>query len=276
MSFWNNIYSHFDPVAFEIFGLKVHWYGIMYVIALLVALYTAKWIAKKDKFPFSDATLESYFIWVEIGVILGARLGYILIYSNAQIFYLTHPWEIFNPFYNGEFVGISGMSYHGAVIGFVIATLWFCKKHKANQWLLLDLVALSIPLGYFFGRVGNFLNQELFGVPTTASWGIYVDGVLRHPSQLYEGFLEGIVLFIILFTYRKFKRFDGELIALYTILYSLFRFISEIFREPDIQMGTYIFGLSMGQILSFLMLFFGIFIYIYIYNKFKKKISLSE
>lgn len=273
MNFWNNIYSHFDPVAFEVFGLRVHWYGLMYVLALLVALFIAKWIVNKDsKFPFSSEMLDNYFIWVEIGVLLGARLGYILIYSQAQIFYLTHPWEIFNPFYNGKFVGISGMSYHGAVVGFIIATLWFCKKHNTNKWLLLDLVALCVPLGYFFGRVGNFLNQELFGVETTVWWGIYVDGILRHPSQLYEGFLEGILIFIILFIYNKFKKFDGELISLYAILYSLFRFISELFREPDTQLGTYVFELSMGQILSFLMFFLGIFIYFNLYNKYTKNI----
>ncbi|PSM51289.1 phosphatidylglycerol-prolipoprotein diacylglyceryl transferase [Campylobacter blaseri] len=272
MNWWNEIYSHFDPVAFSLFGLKVHWYGIMYVLALLVALFMAKYFAKKDKFPYSNSFLENYFIWVEIGVILGARLGYIFIYSNNQLFYLTHPWEIFNPFYNGEFVGISGMSYHGAVVGFVIATLLFCKKYKTEKWLLLDLVALSVPLGYFFGRVGNFLNKELIGIPTTMPWGIKVDGILRHPSQLYEGLLEGILIFIILFIYRKYKKFDGELIVLYAILYSIMRFISEIYREPDYQLGKYIFGLSMGQILSFIMLFFSFYAY---YKYFSKNKNLS-
>lgn len=268
MNWWNEIYTHFDPVAFSVFGFKIHWYGIMYVLALLVALFMAKYFAKKDKFPFSSDMLDNYFIWVEVGVILGARLGYILIYSNAQIYYLTHPWEIFNPFYNGEFVGISGMSYHGAVVGFVIATIWFCKKYHTNHWLLLDLVALSVPLGYLFGRIGNFLNQELFGEPTSVFWGILVDGVLRHPSQLYEAFLEGVVIFIILFFYRKHKKFDGELIALYVILYAVMRFISEIFRQPDTHMGVYTaLNLSMGQILSILMLLCGVAIYLIYYKK---------
>ncbi|MSN97018.1 prolipoprotein diacylglyceryl transferase [Campylobacter sp. FMV-PI01] len=274
MSSWNNIYSTFDPVAFEIFGLKVHWYGLMYVIALILALYLAKYFSKKDKFPFSEKELDRYFIWVEIGVILGARLGYIFIYSNAQIYYLTHPWEIFNPFYNGKFVGISGMSYHGAVIGFILATLFYCKKYKTNVLILLDLVALSIPLAYFFGRVGNFLNQELFGKVTDVSWGIYVDGVLRHPSQIYEGILEGVIIFIILFIYRKYKKYNGELICLYGFLYSVMRFISEIFREPDAGLGTYAFELSMGQILSCIMIIFSLILYAYIIfiNKIKTKI----
>ena len=201
---------------------------------------------------------------MEIGVILGARLGYILIYSGEQIYYLTHPWQIFNPFANGEFVGIRGMSYHGAVVGFVIATILFCKKHKANLWLLLDLCALSIPLGYIFGRIGNFLNQELVGRATDVSWGIFVDGVLRHPSQLYEAFLEGFVIFAILFIYRKYKKFDGELIALYAILYTCMRFVSEFFREPDSHIGFLVFGFSLGQILSILMFVAGLGLMFYL------------
>ncbi|MCI6989714.1 MAG: prolipoprotein diacylglyceryl transferase [Campylobacter sp.] len=267
MEFWREIYSHFNPVAFEIFGFKVHWYGLMYVCALLVALFLAGKIAKKDRYPFSKDTLERYFLWVEIGILLGARLGYIFIYSGNAIFYITRPWEIFNPFYNGEFVGISGMSYHGAIVGFIVATAMFYQKYKLNVLLLLDLVALSIPPGYVFGRIGNFLNQELFGKATDVAWGIYVDGVLRHPSQLYEAFLEGFCVFLILFSYRKYKKFDGELIALYAILYSIMRFISEIFREPDAQIGYLVFGFSMGQILSFMMLCAGVILYGYLYFK---------
>lgn len=264
MNWWSEIYSKFDPVAFSIFGINVHWYGIMYVLALLVALISAKYFAKKDNLCFNEKILDDYFIWVEIGVILGARFGFIIIYSDAQMFYLTHPWEIFNPFYEGKFVGISGMSYHGAVVGFIIATFWFCKKRNQNSWKLLDLVAICVPLGYVFGRIGNFLNKELIGISTDVPWAINVDGVLRHPSQLYEAFLEGILIFIILFIYRKYKKFDGELISIYVILYAIMRFISEIFRQPDIQIGKLIFDLNMGQILSSLMLCLGIFIYFYL------------
>lgn len=270
MNYWNEIYSHFDPVAFEILGLRVHWYGIMYVLALLVALYMAYFFVKRDKLKFSKDLLDNYFIWLEVGVILGARLGYIFIYSDDQSYFLLHPWQIFNPFRNGEFVGISGMSYHGAVIGFVIATILFCKRHKQSIWALLDLCALSIPLGYVFGRIGNFLNQELFGRATDLPWGIAVNGVLRHPSQLYEAFLEGLVVFFILYFYRKFKKFDGELITLYAVLYTIMRFVGEFFREPDSHIGYLIFGLSMGQILSLFMLVAGGGIYIYLYRRYKK------
>ena len=160
-----------NPVAFSLFGINVHWYGIMYVLALLIALWAAKYFVKKDKLAISNSLLDNYFFWVEIGVILGARIGYIIIYDPNTIYYLTHPWQIFNPFVNGEFVGIRGMSYHGAVLGFIIATLLFCYKFKQNILLYLDLVAISVPLGYIFGRIGNFLNQELIGRATDVSWG---------------------------------------------------------------------------------------------------------
>jgi phosphatidylglycerol:prolipoprotein diacylglycerol transferase len=251
MEFWQNIYSNFDPVAFSLFGLKVHWYGIMYILALIVALFMAKWIVKRDKLPISDVQLDNYFIWVEIGVILGARLGYVLFYSDHLEYYLSAPWQIFNPFSNGEFVGIRGMSYHGALIGFLLASLLFSIKHKISLWFLLDLVAISVPLGYVFGRIGNFLNQELVGRGTDEVWGIYVYDELRHPSQLYEAFLEGILLFAILYWYRTKTRFMGELAMLYGAGYGVARFVAEFWREPDIQLGYIAMNwLTMGQLLS--------------------------
>lgn len=269
----NEIYLHFDPVAFSVFGLNIHWYGIMYVLALLVALWLGKFFVKKDKIPISNTQLDNYFFWVEVGVILGARLGYIFIYSGESMYYLTQPWQIFNPFHNGEFVGIRGMSYHGAVVGFLIATAWYCKRYKQNLWLYLDLCALSIPLGYFFGRIGNFLNQELFGRVTDVPWGIYAFGALRHPSQIYEAILEGLVIFVILYFYRKKAKFQGELIAIYAMLYAIMRFICEFFREPDFNLGFIALNLTMGHILSILMFALGFIAYIYLSkskNEYKK------
>jgi phosphatidylglycerol:prolipoprotein diacylglycerol transferase len=269
MTYWNNIYTHFNPIAFSVGGINVHWYGMMYVLALLVALYFAKYIAKRDNLGISEDELDNYFIWIEIGVILGARLGYIIFYDSHTIYYLMHPWQIFNPFMDGKFVGIRGMSFHGAIIGFLLGTFFYWLRHKkSNIWKILDLVALSVPIGYIFGRVGNFLNQELIGRVTEVPWGIYVDGVLRHPSQLYESFLEGFVVFLILYLYRKRKKFDGELMALYGFLYSIARFIAEFFRKPDFQLG-FVIGdwMSMGQLLSLLMILASLILYIYLYRK---------
>ena len=272
MTYWNNIYNNFDPIALDLGFISVHWYGIMYVLALLTALGAAKYFLKKDKLSITDAVLDNYFIWIEVGVILGARIGYILFYDPNTSYYLTQPWQMFNPFMNGEFVGIRGMSYHGAIVGFLLATFAFKYRHKKeNIWELLDLVAIAVPVGYVFGRIGNFLNKELIGRYTESSWGIYVDGVLRHPSQLYEAFLEGVVVFFIIYMYRKRKRFSGELIALYGGLYSLARFIAEFWREPDFQMGFIYSGwMTMGQGLSLLMIVVSIMLYTYLYSKNKQ------
>lgn len=261
--FWNHIYEHFNPVAFELFFLKIHWYGLMYVLALLTALIVAKWIVKKDKLPISEGALDNYFIYVEIGVIVGARLGYILFYDDHTWYYITHPWQIFNPFVGGTFVGIRGFSFHGALIGFLLGTYLFSKKYKISSFLLLDLAAVSVPVGYIFGRIGNFLNQELVGRVTESSIGIYVDGILRHPSQLYEAFLEGIVVFVIIYMYRNYKKFHGELIAMYGFLYALARFVAEFFRQPDLQLGYVLFEwMTMGQILSVLMMCVSVSLYL--------------
>jgi phosphatidylglycerol:prolipoprotein diacylglycerol transferase len=274
LSFWQNIYAQFDPVAFYLGPLAVHWYGIMYVSALLGAIFIAKWFVKKDHIPIANSVVDSYFLWAELAIIVGARVGFVLIYDPNTYYYLTHPWEIFNPFQNGEFVGIRGMSYHGSVFGFLIVTFIYCKKYRYSVWLLLDLVALSVPLAYVMGRVGNFLNQELVGRVTDVPWGIYVDGVLRHPSQLYEAFLEGLMVFVIVFIYRKYKKYDGELIVVYGVTYSIGRFIAEFWRQPDAQVG-FIYGgwLTAGQLLSLVIVLIGIILYMYIMKSNKKNIN---
>jgi len=266
LEFWQQIYDKFDPVAFNLFGISVHWYGITYVLALLLALMSAKWFVKKDNLAIKDDQLDSYFIWVEVGVILGARIGYILFYSPQVDYYLANPWQMFNPFIDGQFVGIRGFSYHGALLGFLISSYLFSLKTKLKFWFLMDLVAISVPLGYVFGRIGNFLNQELVGRVTEQPWGIYVYGDLRHPSQLYEAFLEGIALFLVLFFVRKYKRFNGELAMIYTFGYGLARFTAEFFREPDIQIGYIYEWLTMGQVLSLGMMAVAVVWYIYLFK----------
>lgn len=272
-SSWNNIYNIFNPVAFNIFGLQVHWYGIAYVLSLLVSLYIAKQFIKNNpkRFPISMKNLESFFIWVEIGVILGARIGYIAIYEPNSMYYFLHPWEIFNPFdAEGNFIGIRGMSYHGALVGFLLSSILFAYRKKQNFLLYMDLVAVSVPLGYVFGRIGNFLNQELYGrvVPAGSIWGqkigILVDGQLRYPSQLIEAFLEGLVVFIIVLVAKRLFKTQGLLIVVYGISYGIMRFIAEFWREPDIQMGYYFGHLSMGQILSLVMILISLGLLIYI------------
>lgn len=271
MEYWNHIYEQFNPVAVDFGFISVHWYGIMYISALLVALWFAKWIIKRDAMPIADTTIDNYFIWIEVGIILGARIWYILFYDPNTLYYLTQPWQIFNPFSNGEFVGIRGMSYHGAVVGAAIASYLFARKNPGQIYKILDVVALAVPVGFVFGRIGNFLNQELVGRVTDLPWGIYVDGVLRHPSQLYEGFLEGIVVALVIFIYRKHKRFDGALIGIYGMLYGSARFVAEFWREPDVQLG-YLYGdwLTMGQLQSLVMIGLAIGLY-FLFQVFSKR-----
>ncbi|MEA3373672.1 MAG: prolipoprotein diacylglyceryl transferase [Campylobacterota bacterium] len=256
MEFWNHIYDHFDPVAFNLFSIPVHWYGIMYVLALLGALFAAKWMIKRDKTKMTQSQLDDYFIYIEVGIILGARLGYILFYDPNTLYYLSQPWQMFNPYQNGEFVGIRGMSYHGAVIGWFLGSLLYYKRHKEISFgEIMDVVALAVPIGYIFGRVGNFLNKEIIGRTTEMPWAIYVDGVMRHPSQLYEAFLEGFMVFMIIFVYRRWKHFNGALILMYGFAYGWMRFIAEFWREPDPQLGFICCGwMTMGQLLSVMMI----------------------
>ncbi len=272
MDFWNHIYEHFDPVAFHIFSLPVHWYGMMYVLALISALVAAKWIVSKDAIDITRDQLDDYFIWVEIGVILGARLGYILFYDTHTMYYLTNPWQIFNPFMDGEFVGIRGMSYHGAVIGWFIASFLFYRRHGIHFGRLMDIVAIAVPVGYVFGRIGNFLNQELIGRATEMPWGIYIYDALRHPSQLYEAVLEGVVVFVVIYLYRRRKRFEGELILLYGFMYGAMRILAEFWREPDPQIGFICCGwLTMGQVLSLLMMIVAVAGWFYFDRRSRKK-----
>lgn len=274
LSMWNTIYAQFDPVAFSVFGVSVHWYGIAYVCALIFALFVAHFMIAKfpARFPFDKSLLDSYFLWAEIGVIVGARIGYVLIYDPDRFWYLAHPLEIFSPFDSrGEFVGIRGMSFHGGVIGFLLASVIFVRVKKIAFLPLMDLVAISVPLAYVFGRVGNFLNQELFGRVVGADdgfgqvVGIMVNGTLRYPSQLLEALLEGVVVFFIVALCARVRVLFGALIGVYGLSYGCMRFVAEYWREPDPQLGLYgIFGgLSMGQILCSVMIICGALIIAY-------------
>lgn len=282
MNYWNEIYSKFSSVAFYILDFGVHWYALAYIGSLLMALFLAHFFSKRmRRFKhLNSKIIDSYFIWVELGIIIGARFGYLFIYTDEQVYYLTNPWQAFNPFVDGVFTGIAGMSYHGAVFGFLIASFLFSYFKKINILSLLDLVAISLPLAYTLGRIGNFLNKELYGrVIENESLkfiGIYVEGGLRYPSQLIEAFLEGIILFFIILFVAFKKESRGYLIVAYSIGYGITRFIAEFSRQPDIQMGYYFFDLTMGQILSIVMILVGVLLYFYIIKLEKTMNKISK
>jgi phosphatidylglycerol---prolipoprotein diacylglyceryl transferase len=267
VSWWQNIPQRISPVFMEIGPLTIHYYGLLFCTAILTAYFLALYRLKSESFSnsYSKATVENFFMWVIIGVIGGGRLGYVLFYNFS--YYLKNPLEIFLPFsFSGGFhiTGISGMSYHGGLIGAVLAGVLFCRKYDINFWNFSDFFLPGIPLGYSFGRLGNFINGELYGKPTSVSWGMYFPADpanrLRHPSQLYEAFLEGVLLFIILWSLRKNKKLKGSLLAVYIIGYGAARFVAEFFREPDAHIGYIFTYFSLGQLFSLAMIAAGIFL----------------
>jgi phosphatidylglycerol---prolipoprotein diacylglyceryl transferase len=266
---------YINPVAFSFGFFKIDWYSLMYIFGFITVYLLLKYRIKKveNNFIFDISKLLDLLLYSFLGLIIGARLGYILFYNPS--FYWQNPLAIISPYdpISYEFIGIYGMSYHGGLIGVILAVWIFSKKNKINFFELANFAVPAIPAGYFFGRMGNFLNGELFGRVTDKFWGMYFPAdvlrILRHPSQLYEAILEGIILFLILWFLRNKEELKDKMLGLYLLGYAICRIIAEFFREPDEQIG-YIFGcLTLGQILSFIMLILGILLILYS-NKFKK------
>jgi len=247
--------NNFDPVAFQILSLEIRWYSLAYIIGIILGWTYCKKKLIKDHHILS--LFDDFITYLIVGVILGGRLGYTLIYNLK--YYLENPLEILMV-WNG------GMSFHGGLIGVIVASLIFSTKHKINLFIFLDLVALSAPIGIFFGRVANFINSELIGRATDLPWSvqfILIDNIRRHPSQLYEAFFEGVVLFLLLghFFRRDYLKNPGKISALFLIFYSLFRFFMEFFRFPDPQIGYLVLNLTLGQLISIIFLVVGILLF---------------
>jgi len=243
--------NNFDPVAFQILSLEIRWYSLAYIIGIILGWTYCKKKLIKD--PQILGIFDDFITYVIIGVILGGRLGYALLYNLK--YYIENPFEILMV-WNG------GMSFHGGLIGVIIAAQLFSNNRKINQFIFLDLVALSAPIGIFFGRIANFINSELIGRATDLPWSvqfILIDNIKRHPSQLYEAFFEGIILFFLLgyFLRKNYLQSPGKISALFLIFYSLFRFFAEFFRSPDPQIGYLILNLTLGQLISVLFLAAG-------------------
>ena len=247
--------NNFDPVAIQIFSLEIRWYSLAYIFGILFG-----WVLIK-RFLILDNEIKEKFddflSYLILGLIVGGRLGYVLFYNfnyySQNIIDIFKIWE-------------GGMSFHGGVIGIIIASKLFAKKTNQNTFYYLDLIAIASPIGIFFGRIANFINSELYGIETSVPWAvqfIQIDNLYRHPSQLYEAALEGIILFLILvyFWTKDYLKTSGKLSALFLIFYSIFRFIIEYFRTPDEHLGYLILNLTMGQLLSFLFFITGVSLY---------------
>jgi phosphatidylglycerol:prolipoprotein diacylglycerol transferase len=262
-SWWQHLPERIDPVLFEIGNFKLQYYGLMYLVAFAIAYLLALYrIKKEDRWHLPLEHLQGLITAMIIGLIIGARLGYVVFYNSS--YYLAHPLEIILPvsFKGGmHFTGISGMSYHGGLICTIIGAWWYIHKHRLDFWKMADLIIPCIPAGYTFGRLGNFINGELWGRTTDALWGMYFPTggpVLRHPSQLYEAFGEGIVLGIVLWSIRNRIPIVGAMLPIYLIGYGIVRFLIEYLRQPDEHLGFVLLSFSMGQILCAAMILCGI------------------
>lgn len=257
----NDIYQGLDPIAFSLGPLVVRWYGLAYVLGFVCAAAIIYFVAKRWKLGMSEGNLLTLMVCAIVGVVLGARIGYVLFYGDG--YYLSHPLEIL-AFNQG------GMSFHGGLVGLLIVGAVAARMTRIPFLTLADLGSIAAPIGLFFGRCVNFVNGELWGAPTDGPLGVVFGGAAgmmpRHPSQLYEAVLEGIVIFCVLFALSRKRppRPQGTFLGAFLVLYGIFRFLIEFVREPDVQLG-YLWGgwLTMGQVLSAPLIVAGIALLIY-------------
>ncbi len=257
----NDIYQGLDPIAFSLGPLVVRWYGLAYVLGFVCAAAIIYFVAKRWKLGMSEDNLLTLMVCAIVGVVLGARIGYVLFYGDG--YYLSHPLEIL-AFNQG------GMSFHGGLVGLLIGGAVAARMTRIPFLTLADLGSIAAPIGLFFGRCANFVNGELWGAPTDGPLGVVFGGAAgmmpRHPSQLYEAVLEGLVIFCVLFALSRKRppRPQGTFLGAFLVLYGIFRFLIEFVREPDVQLG-YLWGgwLTMGQVLSAPLIVAGIALLIY-------------
>ena len=261
---WQHIPERMDPVVFSIGSFKLQYYGLMYVVAFALTYVLVAYRLKHERrFQVTNEQFQALMTYMMLGVIVGARLGYVLFYNLS--YFIKHPLEIFLPFDFSDgvrFTGITGMSFHGGLICVILFAWLYCRKNNLRFLEMADLFIPAIPLGYTFGRIGNFINGELYGRVTTAPIGMIFpqapNQALRHPSQLYEAFFEGIFLFLLLWSLRRRVRLPGAMLGLYLIGYGTVRFFIEFFRQPDAHLGFVLSSFSMGQVLCVLMIGVGL------------------
>jgi phosphatidylglycerol---prolipoprotein diacylglyceryl transferase len=236
-----------DPIAVAIGPFAIRWYALAYIVGLLLGWRYCLWLAKRPPAVASPMVIDDFLVWATLGVVLGGRAGYVLFYKPS--FYFQNPGEILQLWHGG-------MSFHGGALGVIVALLLFCRQRSLSFFAFADIIAAAIPIGLFFGRVANFINAELWGRPTDVPWGVIFPNAgfePRHPSQLYEAGLEGIVLFLILFALIRWTAIrdrPGALSGVFLMGYAVARIFVEFFREPDSFMGFLWFGATMGQLLS--------------------------
>ena len=251
------VHPQFDPVAIQLGPLAIRWYGLMYLAAFLQVWLLGKYRARQDIVPgWSPRDVEDLLFYGVLGVIVGGRLGEVLLYHPD--YYLTHPLEILA-------VWKGGMSFHGGFIGVLLAVGWWARKTHRKFFVVTDFIAPLVPLGYAFGRVGNFIHAELVGRPTDVPWAMIfpnVDNIPRHPSQLYHASLDGLLLFAILWWYTRVPRPVGAPSALFLIGYGIARSVVELYRTPDFAVHWFGIDITSGQLYSLPMVVAGIWLWV--------------
>jgi phosphatidylglycerol:prolipoprotein diacylglycerol transferase len=266
-TWWQHLPQHISPVIFQIGSFKLQYYGLMYIVAFGCTYFLVLHrLRHESRFTVTRQQVNDLTTYAILGLMIGARLGYVIFYNLR--YFLRHPLEIILPFdfSNGvTFTGISGMSYHGGLLGILLAAWIYIRKCGLSFRDMLDLFVPAIPLGYTFGRLGNFINGELFGRVTTAPIGMLFPlapgNSLRHPSQLYEALFEGLFLFAVMWNIRRIPAPRGAMMAFYLIGYGAVRFVIEYFREPDAQLGFVFLTFSMGQLLCAGMIAAGVLLF---------------
>ncbi|MGB3836942.1 prolipoprotein diacylglyceryl transferase [Castellaniella sp.] len=250
-------FPHINPIALQLGPVAIHWYGLMYLAGFALAWLLGRWRIQHHPGELNLRDLEDIIFYGVLGVVLGGRLGYVVFYKFDD--YLAHPLSIF-------YVWQGGMSFHGGLLGVIVAMLIFARKRGQPLLAIGDFIAPLIPLGLAAGRLGNFINGELWGRPTDLPWGMVFpgsgDGIARHPSQLYEMGLEGFALFALVWWFARKPRPMGQISAVFLMGYGTFRFLVEFTREPDAFLGLLMGGLSMGQILSVPMVLIGLWLFL--------------
>lgn len=257
------VHPQIDPVALTLGPLSIHWYGLMYLLGFVLFIILGRYrIKRTPQSKFTNEMLDDALFYGALGVIIGGRLGHVLFYQFG--YYLQHPLEIFA-------VWQGGMSFHGGFIGTLIAMLLLARKYNLRWLNVTDFLVPMVPLGLGAGRIGNFINAELWGRPTDVPWGMvfpYVDNLPRHPSQLYQFFLEGIVLFLVVWIYSAKARPMGAVTGVFMVGYGVLRSIAEFYREPETGfMGILTWGITMGQWLSLPMILIGTGMLIWAYRQ---------
>ena len=257
------VHPQIDPVALTLGPLSIHWYGLMYLLGFVLFIILGRYrIKRTPESKFTNEMLDDALFYGALGVIIGGRLGHVLFYQFG--YYLQHPLEIFA-------VWQGGMSFHGGFIGTLIAMLLLARKYNLRWLNVTDFLVPMVPLGLGAGRIGNFINAELWGRPTDVPWGMvfpYVDNLPRHPSQLYQFFLEGIVLFLVVWIYSAKPRPMGAVTGVFMVGYGVLRSIAEFYREPEAGfMGILTLGITMGQWLSLPMILIGTGMLIWAYRQ---------